>query len=188
MPRKLSKSDKSRFVVVKSPYVAEYHYRKDKENFTYRNVGSVRSSNGIPSTCNLYYFEMKVIDEGEYGIIGIGLTSKGSKLNRMPGWNKYTIGYHGDNGKVYKGKRNGSKYGPSFGVGDIVGCGLDLEHNTVFFTKNGRSIGVAISNWPNNKLWYPTIGLHSRNEKIEINFGQKDFVFDISSYLGKSCI
>ena len=166
--------------------MAEYHYQKDKGKSKYRNVGSVRSSNAIPPTCNVYYFEMKVIDEGENGIIGIGLTSNGSKLNRMPGWNKNTIGYHGDNGKVYKGKRNGSKYGPSFGVGDVVGCGLDLKRNTVFFTKNGCSIGVAISNLPSNNSWYPTIGLHSRNEKIEVNFGQKDFAFDVSYYSGKS--
>lgn len=188
LPGKLSKNDKSRFVVVKGRYLAEYVYRKNPQKIKYHKVGSVRSSSSIPSTCTLYYFEMKVIDEGDKGLMEIGLTNKFSKLNRMPGWGTNSIGYHGDNGKIYNGRKIGSEYGPSFGVGDIVGCGLDLKRNIVFFTKNGRSFGVAVYNLPNDIAWYPTTCLNSRNEKVEINFGQKRFAFNVPSYLGKRCI
>ena len=136
----------------------------------------------------MYYFEMTVIHAGENGAIGIGLTGKGSKLNRMPGWSKKTIGYHGDNGLVYSNSlktKKGEDYGPTFGKDDVIGCGIDFQSNTVFFTKNGRSFGIAKRNWP-RESWYPTIGLHSLNEKVKVNFGQEDFVFNISKYTGNS--
>ena len=130
---------------------------------------------------------MTVIHAGEDGAIGIGLTGKGSKLNQMPGWSKKTIGYHGDNGLVYSNSiqnKKGLDYGPTFGKDDVIGCGVDFESNTVFFTKNGRSFGIAKRNWP-KQLWYPTIGLHSLNERVKVNFGEDKFVFNISKYTGK---
>ena len=100
---------------------------------------------------------------------------------------KNTIGYHGDNGLVYSNSittKKGESYGPTFGKGDVIGCGIDFESNTVFFTKNGRSFGVAKRNWP-KQLWYPTIGVHSLNESVKVNFGQDNFVFNMSEYTGK---
>ena len=185
MPHTLSETDKSRFIKISGGYFATYHQfdaSVDRRN----NVGAVRSSNPIPSTCNIYYFEITVLNAGEDGAIGIGLTGVGSRVGQMPGWAKGTIGYHGDNGLVYsntKLNKKGEDYGPTFGKDDVVGCGIDLYSSTVFFTLNGLSFGIAKSNLP-DKLWYPTVGLHSANERIKINFGQEDFKFDLSSYAG----
>lgn len=30
----------------------------------------------------------------------------------------------------------------NWGIGDIVGCGIDLETKEIFFTKNGKLIGL----------------------------------------------
>ena len=184
-PDRLSKTDKSNFIKITGEYIATYH-RYDSSIGKKFNVGSVRSSAPIPSSCNMYYFEMTVLNAGEDGAIGIGLTGKGSRLNAMPGWQKDTIGYHGDNGFVYynyKISKNPMEYGPTFGVGDVVGCGIDFDSNTVFFTRNGISFGIAKTNWI-KQPWYPTIGLHSLNEQVKINFGQEKFVFNVSKYAG----
>ena len=131
----------------------------------------------------IYYFEIKVLNQGAHGMIGIGLTSEGSPLNRMPGWEKSTIGYHGDDGKLFYEFGSGRDYGRTFGTSDVVGCGIDLDSRKVFFTKNGMFLGIAKSKLP-NKTWYPTIGLHSKDEMVEVNFGQEPFIFKISKYSG----
>ena len=186
-PDSLSISDKSNFIKISGKYVARYHQDDISVNQG-NNVGSVRSSNPIPSTCSIHYFEMTVLNAGKKGAIGIGLTRKGSRLNHMPGWSKETVGYHGDNGLVYLGTKlneRGIEYGPIFGKGDVVGCGIDFDSNTVFFTRNGISFGIVELGFAlQNKHWYPTIGLHSSREKVKINFGQQNFIFNISEYAG----
>ena len=44
----------------------------------------------------------------------------------------------GDDGKVYSGRGQGSEFGPTFGVGDTIGCGINYLRRTVFFTLNGE--------------------------------------------------
>ena len=90
----------------------------------------------------------------------------------MPGWEKHSIGYHGDDGKLFYEDGAGFEYGPKFGTGDVVGCGIDQKY--CFFTKNGEFIGIANSNMP-ERSWFPTIGLHSKDERVEVNFGEKPF-------------
>jgi len=58
-----------------------------------------------------------------------------------------------------------------------VGAGINYASQTVYFTKNGKFVGSAPKDV--NGPLYPTIGLHSPNEKVDVNFGQRPFVFDI---------
>ena len=95
----------------------------------------------------------------------------------MPGWEEETIGYCGNDGNIYNGSQSGSTFGPRFKTNDVIGCGLELENNTVFFTKNGYLLGPACRLV--DKLWYPTVGLNTKDAVVEINFGQELFVYDI---------
>ena len=56
--------------------------------------------------------------------MGIGLADKSVNMNRLPGWEKDSYGYHGDDGNSFSSSGNGKKYGPTFTTGDIIG--LDL--------------------------------------------------------------
>ena len=169
LPRELSNTDKSTNITIKSPFLCE-------NNELYRR-GSVRSSNPIPSTCHIYYYEVNFIIPGGEKDIAIGLTSGGSNINRYPGIEKNTIGY-GNNGMLYY-ESLGREYGPSFSTDDIIGCGINLGSKTCFFTKNGKALGTARSNMPNIS-WFPTIALWDK-AVVEVNFGQKPFMYNINT-------
>ena len=40
---------------------------------------------------------------------------------RLPGWDKHSYGYHGDDGHSFCSSGQGQKYGPTFTTGDVVG-------------------------------------------------------------------
>jgi len=182
VPSSLSASDKSSWIETQNfnPFQCKYTesprtlYNRDDD------VGSIRTSDPIPSECGIYYFEMCVLNDGEDGAISIGLTSKGTNLNHQPGWDRHTWGYHGDDGNFFEEDGGyGKKYGPVYGKDDVVGCGLNLRSRSCFFTKNGKFLGVAVRNLPVIE-YYPTIGVHSKDECVEVNLGQKPFLYNIA--------
>lgn len=46
---------------------------------------------------------------------------------RMPGWDAHSFGYHSDDGAVFHGSGAGRMFGPTFGVGDTIGCGIIMH-------------------------------------------------------------
>ncbi|GFN79198.1 ran-binding protein 9 [Plakobranchus ocellatus] len=113
--------------------------------------------------------------------MGIGLSAQGVNTNRLPGWDKHSYGYHGDDGNSFCSTGSGQPYGPTFTTGDTVGCCVNLIDNSCFYTKNGVGLGIAFNNLPPNL--YPTVGLQTPGEVIEANFGQAPFVYDIEDYM-----
>ena len=93
--------------------------------------------------------------------MGIGLSSSGVNLNRLPGWEKNSYGYHADDGCVFSCSGTGQQYGPTFTTGDVVGCGFNLVDRTIFFTKNGISLGIAISDVPVSSIHTHTQHTHT---------------------------
>jgi hypothetical protein len=76
-----------------------------------------------------------------HSLVAIGLCRGESRQTGMPGWARGSWGYHGDDGKIFAEEGTGSNYGPTYGTGDVVGCGIDLQSGTIFFTKNGENLG-----------------------------------------------
>lgn len=115
---------------------------------THKDAASVRTTHSIPAACGLYYFEVKIVSKGRDGYMGIGLSAHGVNVNRLPGWDKHSYGYHGDDGHSFCSSGTGQPYGPTFTTGDVIGCGVNLVDNTAFYTKNGCHLGIAFTDLP----------------------------------------
>ena len=183
LPRCLSTTDKSPKAIIDpdNPFQIEYTSEdvSVEDIYNFHDNANIRANNIIPLTTGIYYFEIKVLSKGEKGRPYIGLTPSSSNLERAPGWDWNTYGYHGDDGKSFANQSQGQTYGPTFSTSDVVGCGVNFENQTCFFTKNGSSLGIAFRDMPMTGL-YPTVGVGSRNESLEVNFGQHPFVYNIS--------
>ncbi|RIB21383.1 concanavalin A-like lectin/glucanase domain-containing protein [Gigaspora rosea] len=96
----------------------------------------------------------------------------------MPGWDDGSWGYHGDDGKSFC-SGDYHHYGPLFSTGDTIGCCLNFKNNTVFYTKNGISLGIAFRNLKGTL--YPCVGLRSQGGSIEVNFGSRNLNLQTTS-------
>lgn len=101
-------------------------------------------------------------------------------MNKQCGTTSKSYGYNGD-GKVYHDKSKGDPFGPKFKLKDVIGCGYYFSKNSIFYTINGKFIEWAFNN-VEYQNFYPTISLHSLNEKVTVNFGKQTFVFDIEGF------
>lgn len=110
----------------------------------------------------------------------------------MPGWKPGLWGYHGDDGKKFNARAKGDNYGPTYGVGDTIGRGVDFHERSAFFTKNGVHLGkdfaifkldnVLLIEWLGTAFTglsgrlLPTCGFGERGTRLRVNFGDKPFV------------
>jgi len=135
--------------------------------------------------------------------VAIGLsTRRFSPADKMPGWDAESFGYHGDDGGIYHGRGDMlRRYGPSYGPGDTVGCGLEYGSRRVFFVKNGVFLGYAfgeggrrggdddddvavrggLSGEMIDRGLYPTVGVDTECP-ISVNFGERPFNFDLRGF------
>lgn len=119
-----------------------------------------------------------MVCKGRDGYLGIGLAAENVNLQRLPGWDKHSYGYHGDDGHSFSSSGTGKQYGPTFTTNDVIGCGFNIVENKCFYTKNGFSLGDAFEDLVNMPL-YPTVGLQTPGEEIVANFGLEPFMYDI---------
>ncbi|KAB2065911.1 hypothetical protein ES319_A09G123400v1 [Gossypium barbadense] len=146
------------------------------------DVGVVQANKPAPVKRLLYYFEINVKDAGAKGQIAIGFTNEGFKMRRQPGWEVNSCGYHGDDGLLYRGQGKGDAFGPTYTTGDTVGGGINYASQEFFFTKNGVLVGTVCKEKEMKGRLFPTIAVHSQNEEVHVNFGQKKFAFDLKEY------
>ncbi|XP_045527293.1 ran-binding protein 9 isoform X1 [Pieris brassicae] len=182
LPKSWSTKDKFSYIGL-SQNNLRVHYKGHGK--THKDAASVRATHPIPAACGLYYFEVRIVSKGRDGYMGIGLSAHGVNMNRLPGWDKHSYGYHGDDGHSFCSSGTGQPYGPTFTTGDVIGCGVNLVDNTCFYTKNGHHLGIAFRGLPVRVMpnLYPTVGLQTPGEVVDANFGQQPFVFDIEDML-----
>lgn len=123
---------------------------------------------------------MEILDEGSKKDITIGLSDKEFVMNKQCGTTSKSYGYHSE-GKIYHDKSKGEAFNPKFKRNDVIGCGYYFSKNAIFFTINGKFINWAFTKVDFNN-YFPTVSLHSLNEKIIFNFGKENFKFDIEGF------
>jgi len=135
----------------------------------YYEVTIESSTSSVPSTSSQFVPQPALLVE----CVAVGLATEGfSNAEMLPGWDLSSFGYHGDDGAIFHGRGRALKnYGPSFSVGDTVGCGLDLRRREIFFTLNGKHLGAAFINVDPSLVLYPTVGIDA-NATVTFNFGQ----------------
>lgn len=74
--------------------------------------------------------------------------------------------------------RDRKNYGELWNVGDVIGCGIDLEEKKIEYFLNGKSLGIAYGEVPvgENIAYFPGISLTS-DEKNTFNFGRTNFLY-----------
>ncbi|ORZ36459.1 concanavalin A-like lectin/glucanase domain-containing protein [Catenaria anguillulae PL171] len=198
LPSAWNPKDKCGMLKLPLPLRVEYDGPGRSDN----DAAAVRANYPIPLSTGIYYFECEIIAKGREGYIGIGFCAQGVPLNRLPGWEPLSWGYHGDDGNIFQSSGSGKPYGPTFQTGDVVGCGINFIDRSAFFTKNGVHLGTAFTNLPfptsmpsstatsssslpivTQKPIYPSIGMRTPGEILLANFGHRAFRFDIDSYV-----
>eukprot|EP01039_Chlorochromonas_danica_P000296 gene294-318_t len=140
---------------------------------------------GSPGTANVRANDGGGEEEGRGNeCVAVGLATRNFAFTeRLPGWDGESFGYHGDDGAIFHGHgKHLSSYGPRFGVGDVVGCGLCYADRTIFFTLNGNFLGSAFSDLNITADLFPTVGVDA-NCTIDFNFGDRPFKFDLYSFI-----
>ncbi|XP_057829460.1 ran-binding protein M homolog isoform X2 [Cryptomeria japonica] len=180
VPTHLNTNDTGPYLVVSADNLFVKYIGRGRSDY---DVGSLQANCPAPIKKLLYYFEMYVENKGRRGKVSIGFTDQQFNKHRQPGWETHTFGYHGDDGKVFHDSGHGMRFGPTYTTGDTVGAGINKASQDVFFTKNGKFIGSITRDYEG--VLFPTVGLHSPDEGVVVNFGQQEFVFNIQGSFGE---
>jgi len=124
--------------------------------------------------------------------VAVGVATRNFQFqSRMPGWDQLSFGYHGDDGGIFHSSGGMLKqFGPKYGPGDTVGCGIDYVSKGIFYTLNGAFLGYAwerVSDKILKEDLFPVVGIDT-NSPIHLNFGSVDsgaFQFDLSNFIKK---
>eukprot|EP00939_MAST-03C_sp_MAST-3C-sp1_P000293 g293.t1 len=149
------------------------------------DVGTVRANVPCPRDRSIYYFEVCIENAGAKASISIGLTARTKTVNCYPGWENDSFGYRANDGAKMNGDVRGDSYGPAYSTSDVVGCGIDFVSQEIFFTKNGQNLGVAFGDVKCTSRLYPSVGMHSPDERVTLNFDSNTFRFDIVAFTKK---
>lgn len=183
LPDKFVKRYSNQSVDIKSPRVLEA--LSDIKHS--HEIHSLRTEHSIPHLCVVYYYEVEILSCSLDPQISVGFCRDGAQLSKLPGSEGYSWGYHSQDGKRFD-CTSPNNAGPTFGAGDIVGCGLNFATSSIFYTKNGVLLDPHTTIYLRNNQrlqdmdFYPCVGFKP-SVSIKVNFGEEEFLYDVSHYL-----
>ncbi|CAM0140546.1 Protein ssh4 [Umbelopsis sp. WA50703] len=141
----------------------------------YHGESCVQTNLPLPRNQEVYYWEAKMYEMPDTTVVSVGVATKPYPNWRLPGWNRYSIGYFSDSGRKFTHSIfNSRPCSLPFNEGDVIGVGYRHRTGSVFFTRNGRKVDDISSNL--NWNLFPTIGANGPCQ-VHVNLGQLGFVY-----------
>eukprot|EP00288_Rhodomonas_lens_P003238 CAMPEP_0177720908 /NCGR_PEP_ID=MMETSP0484_2-20121128/16864_1 /TAXON_ID=354590 /ORGANISM="Rhodomonas lens, Strain RHODO" /LENGTH=484 /DNA_ID=CAMNT_0019233177 /DNA_START=20 /DNA_END=1474 /DNA_ORIENTATION=+ len=145
----------------------------------------------VPLSAEQPYYEVTVEDGGTQSWIGVGIATNDYPLDKQPGWEQSSVGYHADDGMYYRSPvpDQMSKSGRPNPLplnaqpmpcqkGDVMGIGLEFDTRgqmasgmprRVYFVRNGEYLGSVLLERNFHEAVYPTVGFNSPGAKVNVN-------------------
>lgn len=160
--------------------------KKTKDDSSY-NV-SIVGKNIFTKDDKVAYYEVLIDTEPECEspVISIGYLIEESDIpeHYHPGWIEGSFGLHSDTGTVLIGPE--LEHEDEFddlaaNKGDILGIGYIFDRKEIFYTINGKFLGVLPYSSDEEFGLQPFIGISSGYTILHTNFGEKPFKFDFTA-------
>ncbi|EWZ81514.1 hypothetical protein FOWG_14519 [Fusarium oxysporum f. sp. lycopersici MN25] len=142
----------------------------------------LRTQEAIPPNSKCFYYEIEVLRVSNTTRCVFGFCQSFVPQRSLPGWHKGSWAYHGDDGGLFveEGWHTSRESDQTFDVGDVVGCGMNLDTGKGYRTKNGVLLdsGDAFEN--HNSLtgklnhdfstgkFYPCLGFGANTQGTEM--------------------
>ncbi|KAI3416902.1 hypothetical protein GPALN_002979 [Globodera pallida] len=138
---------------------------------------TVRAKHPLRQNWGVFYFEIE-IKHGSF--ISIGICDQNMPPHNCVVGSAGSIGYKSV-GVIEAGGGQPSLFGTlQYGIGDIVGFGVNFANRNIFCTHNTTQIETKIYlNGPMTEL-YASVSLSEDGDSVEANFGP-EFVYDLSA-------
>ncbi|ELP86001.1 hypothetical protein EIN_234080 [Entamoeba invadens IP1] len=152
---------------------------------SYDKMQFINNNNVKETIQNVRYFEVEVTGNSLIAIGIMNVSKDTGYQNTMVGWQQRSCGYHSDDGSIYKEDINNVydtniRYGEKTGTCNVVGVGLVFNvlqtECDIFFTCNGK---IVFQNKFDADSIAAVVSMNIFN-KIVINYGEKQFKFDLN--------
>ncbi|KAL3096211.1 hypothetical protein niasHT_026151 [Heterodera trifolii] len=134
------------------------------------------------NSSDTFYYEISIGNKENWMSFRFAVKQQ-NKLDGTIRTRKGTYAIDSD-GKIWiNGEGKGTNVQYSYGVGDIVGIGVNSVIRQIIFTKNGKrldSSGLLVASSFGDDSFHPFVSLHDSGDKIEANFGP-NFKFDLEA-------